>query len=85
MTRFADPWVLLLFAGLGFLVFLYIRRQRGRRGSIRYSDIARLKGIPQSAAVKLRHSVFVLRMMVLSLLVLGLARPQKGRDSHNPQ
>ena len=79
MTRFADPWMLALFVGIGFLVFLYIRRQRGKRGSIRYSDIARLKGIPQSAAVTLRHSVFVLRMLVLSLLVLAMARPQKGR------
>lgn len=79
MTRFADPWFLLLLPGLGALVYLYLRRQKGGRGSIRYSDISRLRGIPQSAAVRLRHSVFVLRMAVLALLVLALARPQQGR------
>jgi Ca-activated chloride channel family protein len=76
--RFANPEYLLLFLPLALLGYWYITRRRGRGGTIRFSHLGTLKDIPQGAARKTRHWLFVLRMAALSLLVLAFARPQSG-------
>ena len=80
MTRLAHPWFLLLLAVVGAVLFVYIYRQRHKRGSIKYSDVGTLKKIPRAPLLKYRHSLIVLRLLVLCLLILGLARPQLGRQ-----
>ena len=65
--RFQDPLFLLLLLALPPLVYRYIQEERRKKGSIRFSDISRLKAIKPSRALNLRHSVFVLRLLALTL------------------
>ena len=81
IMRFQDPLFLLLLLALPALVYRYIQEEKRKKGSIRFSDIRRLKAIRPSSALKLRHSVFILRLLALTLLIVAMARPQSGRHS----
>jgi Ca-activated chloride channel homolog len=80
MIRFVDPEWLVLTLVIPVLVFRYVRRQRERGGSIRFSDISSAKRIVPSLVLRLRHSLLVLRCFAILCLVVGLARPQSGRE-----
>lgn len=77
MIRFEDPWFLLLLLILPGMILRYLRGRQS--GSIRYSHVGVLKRIRPSMALNLRHSLIVLRGVALTLLIVGLARPQSGR------
>jgi len=76
--RFAHPWVLILLAILPFLWHAYFRLDRRKRGTLRFSDVTHLKHVPVSLGMKLRAVVPALRIAVLALLIVGMARPQAG-------
>ena len=79
MIRFANPEFLALLLILPVLVFWYLRRRRSSAGTIRYSNIGTLKSVGRSRFTPLRHSIFVFRCIVISLLIVAFARPQSGR------
>ncbi len=69
--HFATPWALLLLAGLPALAWLHHRRPA--LGQLAYSRL------PQRARGGWRlHLPFYLRLAALALLVIALARPQRG-------
>lgn len=73
---FANPeflWGLLL---VPVLVYWYIRRHRAQTSEVRYSTLLPFVGIPPTLKERMRHLPFVLRMLVLVLLLVGLARPR---------
>lgn len=77
MTRLAYPWMLVTL----FLVpaLVYFRVRWGERApSLRYSDVGELARLPRSLWARLAWLPFALRMTVLTLLVIALARPQRG-------
>jgi len=74
--RFADPLFFLLLALIPLVLFGREWVRKHRRGALRFSDLGRFKRIRPSKSVKLRHSVLVLRLIVLALLVMAAARPQ---------
>lgn len=76
--RFAHPWALSLLLLLPALWWIYLRLDRRKRGTLRFSDVTHLKHLPRSAAMRLRHIVPALRLAVLALVIVGLARPQAG-------
>jgi Ca-activated chloride channel family protein len=79
--RFADPVFLVVLLLVPLYLYLYWWNQiRGRRkAAIRYSDLGLIRdGQPVSAAVRFRHLPAVARAVGLTLLILGLARPQSG-------
>ncbi len=76
--RFADPTYLILLLILPLMAWWYIRGLRSRSGKLKYSDIGLLKQIQPSAKQKMRHGLFVLRLLAVTLLILALARPQSG-------
>ena len=78
VVRFADPHFLVLLVLIPLLVFWYIRRQKGRRATLRFSYLGFVKEIRQTGAVRARHVLFALRMLVLCLVILAFARPQSG-------
>lgn len=80
MIRMANPEWLVLLAVLPLMVYRYVRQQRQKRGSIRFSDLSAVRRIVPSLALRLRHSLFVLRCLAIFCLVVGLARPQSGRE-----
>lgn len=68
----------LLWLGLVILpmVAYYVFLQRKNRAEFRYSNVAASEGAEANIKSKLIHVPFVLRMLVVGLLVVVLARPQ---------
>ncbi len=79
MTRFANPEFLFLLLIIPILVYWYLRRRVRSEGTLRYSSIAVLKAIGKPRSHLLRHSLFLLRLLALTLAIIGLARPQSGQ------
>lgn len=78
--RFKDPLFLLLFLLWIPMLWVYFRREKKLRPAVLFSDLSALKKIPESFFVKVRHIIPALRMIGLGLLIIALARPQKGRS-----
>ena len=78
MYRFADPLYLLLLLVLPLLVFWYFKQMRRGSGKIRYSDISLIKNLGNTAKQRLRHILFLFRLLGLALIIGALARPQSS-------
>ncbi|MEC8646796.1 MAG: VWA domain-containing protein [Candidatus Latescibacterota bacterium] len=78
--RFENPEWLLLLLLMPILVYLYIVQGRQRQGSVQFSDLASLRRMGNTIWVRLRHVLFVFKLLGLVLLVVALARPQAGRE-----
>jgi Ca-activated chloride channel family protein len=78
MFRFADPQYLYLLLLIPILVYWYWRRRAKASGKIRFSDIHVIKRVGKTAKQRLRHSLFLLRILFISLIILAFARPQSG-------
>lgn len=77
MTRLAYPWVLVALALVPILVYSRVRWGE-RVPSLRYSDIGQLAELPRSLWARLSWLPFALRIAAIALLVVALARPQRG-------
>ena len=80
---FADPWLLLLFAPLGFAAWRLLRR--ARRGGIRFSAVSRLPAAAAGWRARLAAKTPYLLLTGLSLLILAAARPRSplARETKN--
>jgi len=76
--RFAHPYLLWLLALVPLLGYAYWRWDRRKRGTLRFSDVTHLKHTPRSVGMRLRAVVPALRLIVIALVIVGLARPQSG-------
>ncbi len=74
--RLHDPLVLLALLVIPLVVIGSLIRTKRR--AVRMSDLGILRAIPPSATVALRHVLLVLRVLAIGLIVVALARPQKG-------
>ena len=81
MYRFANPEYLYLLLILPVLAYWYWRRRGKGSGNIRFSDIHVIKKVGKTAKQRLRHSLFLLRLIFISLLILAFARPQSGSET----
>ncbi len=77
----ANPRVLILLIILPLLIWRYVRRVRQGQGSLQFASTLALEGIRPSWTIRARHALFGTRMLALALLILALARPQKGVQS----
>jgi len=78
MYRFADPQYLYLLAVIPLLVYWYWKRRTKGSGKIRFSDIHVIKRVGKTAKQRLRHSLFLFRLLFISLIIIAFARPQSG-------
>ena len=78
MYRFANPEYLFLLLIVPVLGYWYWKRHSKRSGKIRFSDINVIKKIGTTAKQRLRHGLFLLRLVFISLIILAFARPQSG-------
>ncbi len=78
--RFENPEWLLLLLLMPILVYLYVVQGRQRQGSVQFSDLASLRSMGNTMWTRLRHVLFVFKLLGLVLLVVALARPQAGRE-----
>ena len=70
--RFENPEWLLLLLLLPILVYLYIVQGRQRQGSVQFSDLASLRRVGNTMWARLRHVLFVFKLLGLVLLVVAL-------------
>ena len=74
---FANPWA---FLALILLPLLVVARLRGRGRGLPWSDLRRAYAWPVSWRQRLRHLPLVLELAALTLIIIGLARPQQGTE-----
>ena len=79
LTRFADPWLLLLLVDGAADGALYSKKPGS--GRIRFSSLAALKEVKQSKTLAWRKGLLFMRCLAMSLFILALARPQAGNRS----
>ncbi len=80
MFRFAYPQLLALLVLLPLAAWYILRRRRER--SVAYSSLDLLLGAGLEASAWKRHGKLALRLLVLALVIVALARPQTGRSRH---
>jgi Ca-activated chloride channel homolog len=80
MPHLADPWFLILLALIPLLIWRYLRRRREGEGSLRFGSTLALEGVHPSWTVLARHVLFGINMVALALLIIAMARPQKGTE-----
>ncbi len=76
LIRFAFPWVLLALPPVLFLLWDSARRGASRRPSLGYSDLGLVEAAGRTRPAWESHLPLALASLSLSLLLLGLARPQ---------
>jgi Ca-activated chloride channel homolog len=78
---FADSWLLW---GLGPLLALWLLAFAATslrpRPTVRFPNVGALRRGPRGLAVRLRPFAVGLRVLVVALLMLAMARPQQGRE-----
>lgn len=74
--QFAEKHWFWLFLLLPLMITWYLIKLKSLEGELNYASFSLLQGIKSSFKAKLRHVLFVLRLMAVSLLILALARPQ---------
>lgn len=75
--RLHDPWALLLVVVVALL--FWVQRRTRREAAVRYPSLGAIRAIPYAGARRWRSVLPVLRALALLLLVVALARPQRGR------
>ena len=78
MIHFANPGFLLLLAVMAVIFYYHLWSRRRYQAAVRFPSLARIKTIKSSAKVKNRRLVDILRLLTVTLLILGMARPQSG-------
>ncbi|KPK89382.1 aerotolerance regulator BatA [bacterium SM23_31] len=73
---FADPYFLIALVTVPIMIYRYIRKQSHREGSVRFSNLVILNRLSPSPKQRMRHVLFVLRMLTLTLVIVAFARPQ---------
>jgi len=73
---FANPKFFLLLLLLVPVIVWYVLKNNRIKPSIQVSEIDRLKKIGNTWKVGMRHGIFVLRILALTLIIIALARPQ---------
>lgn len=81
--EWANPEYLWLLTIIPLLIIWYWFRQKHRDPEISFSATGVFQGMPRSAKTWLFHILFVLRMIVLALLIIAIARPQAVSSKQN--
>jgi len=77
MIVFHSPyWLILIPIIIPLLIWYYVKRGSRSSARLRYSDVEQLKSIPYGGMARLRHIVFMLRLLVVTFLLIAMARPQ---------
>jgi len=81
--EWANPEYLWLLVIIPLLIIWYWLRQKRRNPDLSFSGIRVFEEMPKSPKTWLSHSLFVLRLLVLSLLIIAMARPQSVSSRQN--
>ncbi len=78
MIRFANPEFLVLLGIIPVMIFWYSKKQGKVNGTLRFSNLGVIKNVSKTPSQKYRHILFLLRLAVIALLIVGFARPQSS-------
>lgn len=81
--EFAYPNFFFLFIGLIPMIVWYILKQKNSNASLQLSSLKGFEKTPVSVKIYLRHLLFILRVLTISLLIIVLARPQSSNNWQN--
>jgi Ca-activated chloride channel family protein len=81
MFHWANPKFLFLLLVIPALVWRYRQNLRHGEGNLRFASTLALEGVRPTWTVRVRRFLFVLNMLALTLLIIAMARPQKGTQS----
>ena len=81
--EFAYPNFFFLFIGLIPMIVWYILKQKNSNASLQLSSLKGFEKTPVSVKIYLRHLLFILRVLAISLLIIILARPQSSNNWQN--
>jgi Ca-activated chloride channel family protein len=80
---FANPEALLMLIAVPLMALWYYYRLRAKESDVRYSTLAPFSTVERSVKERFRHLPFILRMIVVSLVIIALARPQSTSKGEN--
>lgn len=80
---FAEPWVLYFLFVIPVMIAWYIYKGMNIQSSLKYSSLNIFKDVPSTLREKLRHIPFGIRLLVIALLIVALARPQSFSSGEN--
>ncbi|MBX2991777.1 MAG: VWA domain-containing protein [Bacteroidetes bacterium] len=80
---FANPQYLYGLAIVPLLVAWYIMRNSRHTSDLQYSSLRPFAGIKPTMKERLRHLPFILRMLVITMLLVGVARPRTTSSGEN--
>lgn len=83
IDQWANPEYFYLLLVIPLLTGWYIWRYAKRYPEIKFSGLKPFENIPGSSKPWLVHSLFVLRMFVVALIIIALARPQSVSSRQN--
>lgn len=83
IVRFENPRTLWLLLVLVPMVAYYVYRTLQGRAAIRLSTVSGLLKLKHTYRYWLRHTPFVLRLLVVALVIFAMARPQSSEESQN--
>ncbi len=81
--RFANSIFLIGLLIVPFLIRQYRKRHTKKKGSIRFSNVSRLKHVVPSGLARYYDWLDVVRMFTIILLILALARPQSSKGDES--
>lgn len=77
--RFAAPWLLALLALVPLIGILRWQMERsGKPASVRYAATNLVKGISPTWRMRYRPALTLVRLLIIGLMIIALARPQLG-------
>lgn len=82
-VTFGNPQVLYLLIMVPAIAFWYFRRHRRMTTDIRFSTLQAFDGIKPTLRERLRHLPFGIRLLVIILIIVALARPQASSKGEN--
>lgn len=74
--QFSEKHWFWLFLIIPVLMFWYVFKLKKQEGELNFSSFVLFEGIKSSFKAKLRHLLFVLRLLAISCIILAIARPQ---------
>jgi Ca-activated chloride channel family protein len=78
MPHLDDPRLLLLALLIPLLVWRHVARTRRGDGSLQFSSTIAMEGMSPPWTVRMRHVLFGATLLSAALLVIAMARPQRG-------
>ncbi|MCK9452803.1 MAG: VWA domain-containing protein [Bacteroidales bacterium] len=80
---FAHPDFLYGLIAVPLAIIWYIFRHNKQQAYLQFSDTSLFSGYSKSWKVYFRHSLFALRWLAISLLIVSIARPQTSSSKQN--